>query len=311
MPITSANAPVADPAALARVTHQGYGSFAVSWSNSQLNLIALVDQAARADDIPRLEALGGCAQNTARGQQQLVQWRQPGVLAGLAKVLEQTHGAAADGIVFPGFRLAGWNEEYAATDLAALGVGSAGEISGIGTDFTPTPGGGMTWGGTESFTASAPTGITAEVDWPTGTTLTVGSTVEFSVTLSNYTGGAVSDVAPSVAVVYGGDSSLDHDLKGTLQEWNVVSGVWEQVPFPYPPLAAGGMSVPSSGVPLGSGGTADFRFRVTVSALPAPQGSAPAYPDTEIAVAPMNVSTGADAAGSGQLITCSVPTAAG
>lgn len=270
-PITAANAPKADPAAVARILAVPYRAGIRPWSTGELNYIALVDQAARADDFARLSALAGCRTNAAHADQQAALWRQPGVLPGLVTVLEKTHAAPTDGLTFPGFLLSEMTGPYDVADLQAVGgISADGHSHFVSTSFrleSGTGGRNFGWDGVQVRAPARPAKLTAQISEVPAPGVRVGASTLFTVELTNFTGHDYRDVAPALAVIYGGPSAGDRQFTGVIERWDPGSSAWTRDPFPYPPLAAP-LAVPSSGVDLPAGATATFTFRITVTATP-------------------------------------------
>ena len=124
--ISAGNAPTAKPEWVARLKSTDIGGDQIDAKN--LNLIALVDEAAREHDLTGLVRLS----NDQLTQAQL---SQPGVLDELVAVLEKTHAAATDGYTYPGFKFAGADSATGAADLRALGVSSATGYKGVHVVF--------------------------------------------------------------------------------------------------------------------------------------------------------------------------------
>jgi hypothetical protein len=149
--------PKADPAWVARIQPTAeVGDNPQNHTNdttinaNDLNLIALVDEAAREHDVASLIRLSNGVQTTQT-------LNRPGALDALAAILEKTHAAAQNGYTYPGFAMtqgAGIGPAEVAiekADAAALGLSSPtdykggqtyfdGNWSGAGADGT------LTWG---------------------------------------------------------------------------------------------------------------------------------------------------------------------
>lgn len=123
---TAATVPTAKPEWVARLQQTDAAGNQIDAKN--LNLIALVDEAAREHDLNGLVRL-------SNGQVTRDQLSQPKVLSGLVAVLEKTHGAATDGLTFPGFALGGDGMPTSIADRKALGVASADGYKGLITVF--------------------------------------------------------------------------------------------------------------------------------------------------------------------------------
>lgn len=145
-PITVDHMPTADPAWLARVQTEPStpGGYPKVTDPKLLNLMALVDEAAREKDTQALTRLcsGDC--DPAK---QLPLWQKPGALDTLSILIEQTHRTEGD--LFPGFILAGSGAAFTnADDTAdgkALGATSARDYvanhGGLATSFSSGTGG--------------------------------------------------------------------------------------------------------------------------------------------------------------------------
>lgn len=271
VPIAAANAPKADPAAVTRMLAVSYRAGIRPWSAGELNYIALVDQAARAGDFAMLGALSGCSTNAANAAEQAALWRQPGVLPGLVTVLEKTHAAPTDGLTFPGFLLTEMTGPYDVADLQALGgIGAEGRSHFVSTSFRLESGTGsqsFSWDGVQIRALARPAKLTAQISEAPATGVRVGVSALFTVELTNFTGRDYRDVAPALAVIYGGPSAGGRQFTGMIERWDPVASVWTRDPFPYPPLGTP-LAVPSSGVDLPADATATFTFRITVTATP-------------------------------------------
>jgi hypothetical protein len=132
--ITSANAPAASAGALARMQASPSGEI----PPDALNLIALVDQAAHANDIQALVHLSGCGEFGQPGNEiscdgTRAKWSNPQNVAALITLLERAHPAATDGWTYPGFNLGPGPDD--AADLALLGVRSPSDYTGLITSF--------------------------------------------------------------------------------------------------------------------------------------------------------------------------------
>lgn len=123
---TAATVPTAKPEWVARLQQTDAAGNQIDAKN--LNLIALVDEAAREHDLNGLVRL-------SNGRVTRDQLSQPKVLSGLVAVLEKTHGAATDGLTFPGFALGGDGMPTSIADRKALGVASADGYKGLITVF--------------------------------------------------------------------------------------------------------------------------------------------------------------------------------
>lgn len=137
--ISTATMPTAKPEWIARVQSQMAGGAKIDAKS--LNLIALVDEAAREHDLSGLVRLSS-------GQMSQDKLSQPGVLGNLATLLEKTHPAATDGLTYPGFSMDGGAATADnAADLKALGVKSAAAYKGVTTYLRSSMGAPMEWTG--------------------------------------------------------------------------------------------------------------------------------------------------------------------
>lgn len=122
-PITVKHMPTADPAWVARVQTEPANDGGEKVTDPQLlNLMALVDEAAREKDT---QALTRLCSNDCDVKQQLPMWQQPGALQTLSILIEKTHGTEGD--LFPGFILVGGDSFTGAGEIAdgkALGASS-------------------------------------------------------------------------------------------------------------------------------------------------------------------------------------------
>jgi hypothetical protein len=131
--------PTAKPEWIARVQPVMAGG--VKIDAKSLNLIALVDEAAREHDLFGLVRL-------SNGQMSEANLSQPGVLDNLITLLEKTHPAPTDGLNYPGFTMdGGAATPDNAADLKALGVASAAAYKGVTTYFRSGMGAPTEWTG--------------------------------------------------------------------------------------------------------------------------------------------------------------------
>jgi hypothetical protein len=126
--------PKADPSWTARIQPLAETGTNPRLSSDAINLIALVDEAAREHDIPSLIRL-------SNGDETAQALSQPGLLDGLVTLLEKTHPIGQDGYTYPGFELSG-GTGAGGTDLAvekadavALGVSSPVGYKGVHANF--------------------------------------------------------------------------------------------------------------------------------------------------------------------------------
>lgn len=141
--ITVNHMPSADPAWLARVqTEPSANDMEKITDHKLLNLMALVDEAAREKDLKSLKRLCSGCDNA----KQLTLWQKPGALETLSTLLEKTHYSEGD--LFPGFVLVGgdtFQDADSAADGKALGASSpneyAAEHGGWATAFEDGTGG--------------------------------------------------------------------------------------------------------------------------------------------------------------------------
>lgn len=143
--ITVDHMPTADPAWLARVqteSSQAGGGDKVT-DPKLLNLMALVDEAAREKNLTALKRL--CSGDCVAGQQ-VTLWQKPGALETLSTLIEQAH--KTEGELLPGFILVGGNtfsDADSAADGKALGASSPKDYvahhGGLATSFESGTGG--------------------------------------------------------------------------------------------------------------------------------------------------------------------------
>lgn len=127
--------PTADPAWIARLQPGEDNSHVdIVIDPGTLNLVALVDEAAREGDVSALVRLSNESESAT-------DFSRPGLLAGLVTLLEKTHPAATDGITYPGFTMTGGPSGKTETeDAAALGLGAGAKYTGVTTYFRSATG---------------------------------------------------------------------------------------------------------------------------------------------------------------------------
>jgi hypothetical protein len=132
--ISTKNMPTADPGWTARVQHSAEAGTNPAIAANDINLIALVDEAAREHDIASLVRLSNGAATSER-------LSQPGLLDGLVNLLEKTHPIGQNGYTYPGFSVTGGSGVDSAglaiekSDAAALGLSSTSGYKGVHTYF--------------------------------------------------------------------------------------------------------------------------------------------------------------------------------
>ena len=124
--LSADNAPPAKPEWVARIQRTTAEGDPID--PQKLNLIALVDEAAREHDLNGLVRL-------SNGEITQAQLAQPKVLDELVALLEKTHGAVTDGLTYPSFTLGGDATATSIADRKALGVASAAGYKGLFTVF--------------------------------------------------------------------------------------------------------------------------------------------------------------------------------
>ncbi|MBS2534308.1 hypothetical protein KGQ20_16170 [Catenulispora sp. NF23] len=144
-PITVKHMPTADPAWVARVQTEpadATGGAKVT-DPKLLNLMALVDEAARESDT---QALTRLCSDDCDAEQQLPMWQKPGALQTLSILIEKIHGTEGD--LFPGFILVGGGSFTGPGEVAdgkALGASSPRDYvanhGGLATSFSSGTGG--------------------------------------------------------------------------------------------------------------------------------------------------------------------------
>lgn len=142
--ITVNHMPTADPAWLARVQTEPSPEGMDKVSDPKLlNLMALVDEAAREKDLNALKRL--CSADCVTSQQMPL-WLKPGALQTLSTLIEKTHNT--EGMLFPGFILVGgdsFQDPDSASDGRLLGASSPNDYvthhGGLATSFESGTGG--------------------------------------------------------------------------------------------------------------------------------------------------------------------------
>ena len=141
--------PTADPAWVRRLQPGEDNPYKDLTLDAQtLNLVALVDEAAREGDIHALVRL-------SNGSETAEQLSRPGLLTGLTTLLEKTHPASTDGFTYPGFTLTGGpdSSKTAKEDAAALGLAPGAKYQGVTTYFRASTGpgsdGSVVWTGAQ------------------------------------------------------------------------------------------------------------------------------------------------------------------